>query len=760
MTASNKSSPEFIAQRLTPSLSAARPDLFAEIGEFLHFLREELRPFPGRGHAVARLVIGAVIATILCQALRIPEPAFAPYLIFFLVNEEGVSSVKIGVLGMVGITVAVAVCSGISICFLDAPWFRVPVTIALIGVAIWLSRTMVLAVMGRLIAVILALYLSLADSVFNPEQLTEATLWLWSVVGIAVGVSALVSVALEPRPDLLLRALIEAELETARQALDALASGRGNGIALAKTLRRHFYAAPQRLRQLLARWRQRAWQRAYAEVDWELAIFVTERLLSTTAALAALDEPATFEVRRPEPVEGSVRTPLGRAGGTDPSTSLGMTGQIREKLAEFSRAIAELKRASREKDREAVRTLAVPSIDALPESEAKVALRELAAALADCHLIVAPLTASATETPAPKAAPKLWALVPDALTNPEYTRFALKTMLAITACEIFLNGVAWPGIRTCMITCVVTALATGGAQRQKQLLRLVGVCTGGVMGLAAVVYLVPHLDTIAGLTLVIAAGTACCAWVAAGGVRSSYAGFQMALAFFIMLLPGFATSVDLVGIRDRFVGILVGIVAMWIFVDHLWHTSSRRQLVEKLVAILRHEAGGPGIVSPALAMGEVRRRAMDFRRTVVNDLEQGRLMLDETKIELALTLEPQRVSGGALEMVARDVSFTAMAMLALNARKLRLLAEGRLAALEPALRPADEALARNFEKLAGSLDAFEQAVLQATRTEEVALPEVELEPVRVDGELQPLYQALDHGVRRIADVRWIARGLA
>ena len=169
-----------------------------------------------------------------------------------------------------------------------------------------------------------------------------------------------------------------------------------------------------------------------------------------------------------------------------------------------------------------------------------------------------------------------------------------------------MNAVDWPGIRTCMITCVVTALATAGAQRQKQLLRLAGACVGGLMGLAAVVYLVPHLDTIMGLTLLVAAGTACCAWVAAGSVRSSYAGFQMALAFFIMLLPGFETSIDLTAIRDRFVGIIVGIMAMWIFFDHLWHTSSRRQLVDKLIAILHLMAKAPNIVSRRDVSAEAR----------------------------------------------------------------------------------------------------------------------------------------------------------
>ena len=125
-------------------------------------------------------------------------------------------------------------------------------------------------------------------------------------------------------------------------------------------------------------------------------------------------------------------------------------------------------------------------------------------------------------------------------------------------------------------------------------------------GLAAVIYIVPHLDTIVGLSLLVAAGAACCAWVAAGSVRSSYAGFQMALAFFIMLLPGFATSVDLVGIRDRFAGIIVGILAMWIFFDHLWHNV--------VAAADGGEAGGDFAAAGAGARAQFRPRSIRRRR--------------------------------------------------------------------------------------------------------------------------------------------------
>jgi hypothetical protein len=51
----------------------------------------------------------------------------------------------------------------------------------------------------------------------------------------------------------------------------------------------------------------------------------------------------------------------------------------------------------------------------------------------------------------------------------------------------------------------------------------------------------------------------------------------MALAFYLMLIPDFDTSVDLTAIRDRFIGILTGITAMWLFVDYPETKSSSRR---------------------------------------------------------------------------------------------------------------------------------------------------------------------------------------
>jgi hypothetical protein len=277
---------ETFIDRFSPALTTDRRNFFSELGEFCRFIWEELKPFPGRGHAAVRVVTAAVATVIVSETLRIPDPDFSAYLVFFIANEDGISSIKLGLAAIAGLTVALVAAIGVTICFMDAPWFRLPATFLLIAGTVWLSRTLTISTLGRIMAVILALYLSLADVTFDPETLTESTLWLWSVVGVAVGVTVVVNLLLEPRPDLLLRAQIVASFDSIQHLLNSVAAGRLDRLSQAKALRREVYGTPQRMRQLLARWRQRLWPARQHDVDWELAILIVERLLSAPAALA------------------------------------------------------------------------------------------------------------------------------------------------------------------------------------------------------------------------------------------------------------------------------------------------------------------------------------------------------------------------------------------------------------------------------------------------------------------------------------------
>ncbi|STI78549.1 multidrug efflux system protein MdtO [Escherichia coli] len=71
----------------------------------------------------------------------------------------------------------------------------------------------------------------------------------------------------------------------------------------------------------------------------------------------------------------------------------------------------------------------------------------------------------------------------DAFTNPDYMRYAVKTLLACLICYTFYSGVDWEGIHTCMLTCVIVANPNVGSSYQKMVLRFGGAFCGAILAL-------------------------------------------------------------------------------------------------------------------------------------------------------------------------------------------------------------------------------------------------------------------------------------
>ena len=162
--------------------------------------------------------------------------------------------------------------------------------------------------------------------------------------------------------------------------------------------------------------------------------------------------------------------------------------------------------------------------------------------------------AAAQHQPKPKGLFK-----PDAFTNPTHVQFALKVTLAAMFCYIVYSAIDWSGIHTAFITCTFIALESTEATFYKVTLRIVGCVIGGALALFTIVFLMPHMETIASLVVVTAFASAIGGWVAAGSQRISYAGLQIAYAFFLSVFQGFAPDTDLDNVRNRVVGILFGL---------------------------------------------------------------------------------------------------------------------------------------------------------------------------------------------------------
>src|SRR6184192_1925819 len=95
-------------------------------------------------------------------------------------------------------------------------------------------------------------------------------------------------------------------------------------------------------------------------------------------------------------------------------------------------------------------------------------------------------------------------LVPDAFTNPAHVHFALKVTFAAMFCYIVYEAIDWSGIHTAFITCTFIALESTEATLYKGTLRFVGCLIGGALALSSIVFLMPHMDTIASLVVVVA----------------------------------------------------------------------------------------------------------------------------------------------------------------------------------------------------------------------------------------------------------------
>jgi uncharacterized membrane protein YccC len=164
---------------------------------------------------------------------------------------------------------------------------------------------------------------------------------------------------------------------------------------------------------------------------------------------------------------------------------------------------------------------------------------------------------------------------PDAFTNPAHVHFALKVTLGAMLCYFFYSAIDWTGIHTAFISCCFIALESTEATLYKGTLRIIGCVIGGVFSLFSLIFLVPHMETIASLILLVGAVSAIAGWIATGSERIRYAGFQIGFAFFLSMFQGYAPDTDLDKIRDRVAGILIGIAVTTVIFQYIWPERAR-----------------------------------------------------------------------------------------------------------------------------------------------------------------------------------------
>jgi multidrug resistance protein MdtO len=130
------------------------------------------------------------------------------------------------------------------------------------------------------------------------------------------------------------------------------------------------------------------------------------------------------------------------------------------------------------------------------------------------------------------------------------------------------------------------ALGSLGETVHKLVLRISGALIGGLIAGLCIVFVLPHMTDIGQLCLLIAVVSAGAAWVATSSELLSYAGLQIAFAFFLGILQGYAPATDLTVLRDRVAGILLGNLVITLVFTLLWPESATSRLQAALTEAL------------------------------------------------------------------------------------------------------------------------------------------------------------------------------
>jgi multidrug resistance protein MdtO len=300
--------------------------------------------------------------------------------------------------------------------------------------------------------------------------------------------------------------------------------------------------------------------------------------------------------------------------------------------------------------------------------------------------------------------------VADAFTNPDYIQYALKTTAAAMFCYFLYSLLDWPGIHTAFLTCYLVSLGTTAETVEKLTLRILGCLVGAAAGYGTMIFLIPDLTSITALMVVVFAGALATGYVSAGSERISYAGFQMAFAFFLCVIQGPSPAFDLSTARDRVIGILLGNVVSYLLFTNLWPISVGQRIDPAIAALLRRLAAlmtADKAARPALA-----------------SQAQSELAEIETDIDLA-AYEPSTVRPTEQWLATRRKAADEIG--ALGSQLL-------LSADEPTTSSAQ--IAKRLEALAGRFAAAEiPPPLQAP----------------IEWSTSPLFPIIDAGLRRLEE---------
>lgn len=499
------------------------------------FLTRELRDAPGRANYTLRLTLSCAVLIVLFMTLHIPFLAVALIVVFY-VSQPNVLMIKlVSVVFVVTVSVALGGVLLIIKWTYDYPLIRLVASVILFFCAIYLMRVLGKLGLAFFVVALAVIYAQTFPSMTSQSEiLVRLLLWLWVAINTAILVTLLVNACFQQAfPGYQFKARLVVMLrQTARrlsQPDDGMPPPTVTEIAGQFNQLRSLYQQAARATPEIAASPQ-AWQSLMA------------------AALSC-----------------SHLTALLQPGDDHPDA--------RRRIASQLNALADNLPAAAE-----VQPLIVPRDGA--NSAILQEIAEVLARLARGETI--PLPQGEVE--------KAPLLLPDAWSNPAYLHFALKTLLATLLCYVFYTAADWQGIHTIMLSCVIVAQPGLGATMQKTWLRIGGALLATLIALLLIVFVQPWTDSLSGLLAMTLPVFALAAWIAAGSERIAYAGIQIGFTFALAFLSWFGPLSNLTELRDRVIGILLGVLVSSIVHLYLWPDSEAPQLKARLAQLYRQLA--------------------------------------------------------------------------------------------------------------------------------------------------------------------------
>ena len=680
----------------------ARPELLYSISWVRGFLREELSPYPGRLTKVACMVIAATIMMIADMTFKVPSPAFSIIFALVLAREDPEGTLNGAWTILFSFAVAVVYVLIGAFLFSGEPllrlaWVMASFFVIFFALSVWNNYTAAVR-FGYLVVITTPLW----DQRILAGIKVEDTLWDVLSITAASFVAAATVIAFNKlnRTDALTASLQE-RLESVAALLGSYAEGSSNEEA-EKAVARLCMVGISPMRLNLKR----------SDFGQDYA----ERMGAVVGLVGRLVDIAANFIQFPlKLLNEESRVALGNLGETIAKISSGLSDQHNERRVtifpgrEFSHPFP-----------------------LLVEMERTVSL--ISDALAETHgfgTVARPYAPS----PTPK---RLFSA--DAFTNQDHIHFAIKGGLAASICYLTYNLIALPGISTSVTTCYLTALTTIGASRQKQALRFAGALVGGALGIGAQVFVLPSLDSIAGLLILFLPVTILGAWFATSSPRLSYFGIQIVAAFYLMNLQEFNFQPSLAVARDRIVGILLGLSVMWFVFDQVWGSPAiveMKRVFITNVRLLAQLTREPTTTN----LPEAIERSYSLRETINANFNLVRQHADGVMLEFGSSREQDLGLRACLLRWQPELRLLLIAQIAILKYRLQLPGFELPARAREELREFDIRHAALLEDIADRVDGKTTPVKEACGSSVGALEQIARESV-LSGTSEPCAEQL------------------